>query len=134
MGFDGVEEGGFVKPIAGHDVSFCLHQQADSVQIAKTGGKDKRGAFVAVEGFNSGMVGEQTGDALAVVGIQRGRGGTKQFQEGRQTVGAVAVYVGTLGDGLAEQRQVSLPDRLDKLLINGRSRMGCRCGFGAPGG
>jgi len=134
VGFDGVEEGGFVEAVAGHDVRPCLGKEPHGFEVAEAGRVDEWGAAVGVHRVNGGAVLEQTGDALAVLAVERGGGGAQQFEQGWEAVGGAGVYVRACGDGGFELRKVPLLDGLEELLFGLGGDVARRCGFGGKDG
>ena len=120
VGLDGIEEGGLVEPVPGHDMRLRFYQNPNGLQVAQPGSMDEWGAAVAILRINRSAMLEQAGDTLSSFGIQRGRRGAEQFEQRWQAIGARGIYVSPLRDGRPEQRQISLSNCPRELLAGRR--------------
>ena len=134
VGVDGVEKGGLGEAVAGDDGGFGFDEHLDGLEVADAGGLDEWGALVGVFGVDGCAVFEEEGDAIAVVFVQRPGGGAKEFEQGREAVGAAAIGVGAGLEGFFEEVLVRLLDRLEELLVGVRDDRGRRDGLGGSGG
>ncbi len=107
VGFDGVEQRGFVEAIAGFDVGLAFDEYLDGWQIADARGVDERRAAKFVPGVNVSAVLEKATDAFALAVGQRLSGGMKQGEEWRKAIGVAAIDIRAVGNCGAKRTEIS---------------------------